>query len=230
MTRAEFEKAWSKEQRRISKFIKEYESKGYRFNWTEKPMPAKGIHPAKLRELKETTKASLIRESEYVSKQGVIVKGTKAYYYEQEAKAKAKARARARAKFIREHQDVADIRSIVESDLRTFLHKFIPAQIYLVRSRHLKELLLAKEDAAKTLLYLMDNQIATEGESEFLARMETRATEINQFKYDFYRDSTVDQVNGHASEIATIIKGSSLTQEESEMTSQIEDIMSSIDV
>lgn len=84
--------------------------------------------------------------------------------------------------------------------------------------------MLSKKSNANGLLALLDECIAKEGERRIVLRLETKATEINEALSDFNRSSTSSNVESATVRLATYIKGSSLTQEESEyFTSEFED-------
>lgn len=232
---------WAKEIRRIKGFIKRIEKRGYTIDY-ELPTQPKRITKQALRELRsETTAPKMYKRATYTTKEGELISGTKARTEERKKAARKGQLSRKKRDYNRwkeeraqekrdqrwEDRQTAYQTGAILWKLRNELGKWTRMSIdqRLLKGRpDFINAILAKKDNANGLLALLDECIAKEGERRVVLRLEAKATEINEALSDFNRSSTSGDVESATVRLATLIKGSSLTQEESEyFTSEFED-------
>lgn len=208
---------WLKELAKIQRRIKRLEKRGYSFPDYKKPELPKRVTQKELERMRtEYTPQKLYKQAEYKTKAGETVSGYQGRKLErQESTRKGQATRRKRA-YQKQIENAPRISSIMYGNLREFLVQLSTVSYKsTARASKFADVIYDKKEKASALLNLLDECIAKDGEVEVFARLEENATELTDAMNNMYMASDQDQVFISAVAIATIIKGSSLTLEDS---------------
>lgn len=221
---------WLKELAKIQKRIKRLEKRGYSFPEYHKPELPKRVTQKELERMRtEYTPQKLYKQAEYKTKAGETVSGYQGRKLERQESARKGQATKRKREYQKQIENAPRISSVMYSNLREFLSQLSTVQYKGIR-RGYSEVIYEKKESAIELLSLLDSTIATEGEQSVFTRLEAQATELQSAMNDLYRASTQPQVNTVTVQIATIIKGESLTLSESESFTEINEGFESIDI
>lgn len=231
----QFHKQWKKEVARIKRAIKSLQQRGFTVEYTFPEMP-EHISPKKLAELRsETTSVKMLGRSTFVTKEGEIISGRQA---ETEMRKKAgrkgaltrKRREYEKSKQASREKRFEDRRTVYQTGsvlwrVKRELEKWTTSDPIDVRllSTHpeFANVVISKQQNANALLQLLETRINTEGLTKVIDDLEANADEINQALQDYNRASKSGDVEDATVRLATLLKGSSLTQEESKIFTEM---------
>ena len=238
----QFHKQWKKEVARIKRAINSLEKRGFTVDYTFPEMP-EHISPKKLAELRsETTPVKMLSRSTYVTKEGEIISGRQA----QTEMHKKAGRKGALTRKRREHQErtqkdwrqrFEDRRTAYQAGqifwrLKRELEKWTSADPIDVRllNRHpeFAQVVYAKKNNANALLQLLEDRINAEGLDAVMTDLTYHADSINSALQDYNRASKSGDVEDATVRLATLLKGSSLTQEESKVFTEMSESLKGV--
>lgn len=225
--------------RRIKRFIRSAEARGYTFPDSVVPKLPKRVTEATIRRLDKIRPAYLYKKAVYTSPEGVQVSGTKRRTQERSEQAKKAAETR-RRRFIEDRgASPGGLRGEPPQEA-AFALKTIEEILYVIDNREIKEewwkykrdpLGRYKEEDANRLRSALEQAIADEGRDAVAARIAENAqaigelvTQALQGSGDRYRETGREAVNALVQKFAAILRGRPLTASESlELTEQGEE-------
>lgn len=229
---------WQKEINRVKRFISKHEQAGYSFENVVLPETPKRVTKQALRNLKaETTPTKLYKQAEYVTGFGEIISGTEQQKRVKERQRKERAKKKQAQAYQKTHE-VPYASRLIYNNIRDFLRSYqlednTKLKYYTnIRGRGSSRwgrIMEMKADNANDLLSLMDEQILNEGD-EFFKRMEDSSVEVNEAMQEYNRASTEQQVTDATVRFATLIKGGSLSLEESKHYTDLAEKIAGVDV
>lgn len=203
---------WEKELKRLNQFIKRAEKRGYIFDENIIPETPKRITKKKLSEIKQIGADVLYDTAKYFDKEtGQTISGLEGRRIERRKSAQKAAQTK---KF--KAQNTISEKPVLpkESDivLRNVEEMIANWQPLLNWSNYFVE---AKKQDKTTLTNILQQAISETGREEIAKRLQNAATNIIDTVERILYSSDEEQVNLDLVDIATIIKGRSLTPEES---------------
>ena len=203
---------WKKELKRLNQFIKRAEKRGYIFDENIIPETPERVTKKKLSEIKQINADVLYNTAKYFDKEtGQTISGLEGRRIERRKSAQKAAQTK---KF--KTQSNAPEKPILpkESDivLRNIEEMIANWQPLLNWSNYFIE---AKKQDKTTLTNILQQAISETGREEIAKRLQNAATNIIDTVERILYSSDEEQVNLDLVDIATIIKGRSLTPEES---------------
>lgn len=203
---------WEKELKRLNQFIKRAEKRGYIFDENIIPETPQRITKKKLTEIKDINANTLYSSAKYFNKEtGETISGLEARKIERK-KASQKA---AQTKKIKSQNTTSEKPALPkESDivLRNIEEMIANWQPSWHWSNYFIEV---KKRDKTTLENLLQQAISEIGREEVAKRLQNAATNVIDTAERILYSSDEEQVNLDLVDIATIIKGRSLTPEES---------------
>ena len=203
---------WKKELKRLNQFIKRAEKRGYIFDENIIPETPKRVTKKKLSEIKQVNADVLYNTAKYFDKEtGQTITGLEGRRIERRKSAQKAAQTK---KF--KTQGSVPEKPVLpkESDivLRNVEEMIANWQPLLNWSNYFIE---AKKQDKTTLTNILQQAISETGREEIAKRLQNAATNIIDTVERILYSSDEEQVNLDLVDIATIIKGRSLTPEES---------------
>lgn len=211
------QKAWKKEQKRLQQFISRAENRGYIFPADVIPETPKRITKKQLSKIKGLNPQTLYEQAEFYNPEtGETISGVEGRKFERKRSAK-KAQL---TKAIKQAQNTKNYLPkktyLVLQHVRDLIKQFTPPRHW---SSYWLQQKLEDKNKLETLL---ETTVIEEGEDIVAERLENYAGDIDRIVNSILYGSDEDQVHFDLVEFATIIKGRSLTQEES---SELTDLM-----
>ena len=203
---------WKKELKRLNQFIKRAEKRGYIFDENIIPETPKRVTKKKLSEIKQINADVLYNTAKYFDKEtGQTLSGLEGRRIERR---KSSQKAAQTKKFKSQNTDPEKPVLPKESDivLRNIEGMIANWQPLLNWSNYFIE---AKKQDKTTLTNILQQAISETGREEIAKRLQNAATNIIDTVERILYSSDEEQVNLDLVDIATIIKGRSLTPEES---------------
>ena len=203
---------WKKELKRLNQFIKRAEKRGYIFDENIIPETPKRVTKKKLSEIKQINADVLYNTAKYFDKEtGQTISGLEGRRIERRKSAQKAAQTK---KF--KAQNTISEKHVLpkESDivLRNIEEMIANWQPLLNWSNYFVE---AKKQDKTTLTNILQQAISETGREEIAKRLQNAATNIIDTVERILYSSDEEQVNLALVDIARIIKGRSLTPEES---------------
>lgn len=192
MKRTQLQSDWAKEIRRIKRFIKRAEKRGFSFTDYKIPEQPKRITKQRLRELKaETTPVKLYKQSTYTTPEGETMSGYEGRQYE-----------RIKSHLSDEDDSIINnMRHILESwEAESDSSRIKPANRY----------------AKESILQFLDNAINTIGKKQVATNIQENSEYLYSQIERALSDSRPEVIGMSLSIIASILSGSPLTMEESD--------------
>lgn len=222
---------YNKELKRIKRFIRAAEKRGYVFPESIMPKRPKRITAASVRVLKRLTPDELYKKSQYVSPQGKRLKGTAQRSIER-SMAGRKAAATRKAKKALPPQIITPVANEsyeVLNRVRGLINEWSPPANW---GEWFKAV---KERDKNTVLNILNGAISSEGENAVAARLQAHSEEVIALVEDALYGSGKSisastaraRINADLSRLAAIIKGQPLTPEEAR---KLNDMMDQNDV
>ena len=203
---------WEKELKRLNQFIKRAEKRGYIFDEKIIPETPQRITKKKLSEIKEINPDVLYNTAKYFDKEtGQTISGLEGRRIERRKSAQKSAQ----TKKLKTQNTISEKPVLPkESDivLRNIEEMIANWQPLLNWSNYFAE---AKKQDKTTLTNILQQAISETGREEIAKRLQNAATNIIDTVERILYSSDEEQVNLDLVDIATIIKGRSLTPEES---------------
>ena len=207
---------WKKELKRLNQFIKRAEKRGYIFGENIIPETPKKITKKKLSEIKQIDADVLYNTAKYFDKEtGQIITGLEGRRIERRKSSQKAAQKAAQTKKFKAQNTLPEKPVLPkESDivLRNIEEMIANWQPLLNWSNYFIE---AKKQDKTTLSNILQQAISETGREEIAKRLQNAATNIIDTVERILYSSDEEQVNLDLVDIATIIKGRSLTPEES---------------
>lgn len=224
--------------RRVKRFIRSAEARGYTFPDSVVPKLPKRVTEATIRRLDKIRPAALYKQAVYTSPEKVKVSGTKRRTQERSEQAKKAAETR-RQRFIEERNAAPGIKGGPPQEA-AFALNTIEEILYVIDNREIKEswwknkrypLGQYKEQDANMLRSALAQAIADEGREAVAARIAENAQEIGELitqalqgSGESYRENGREAINALVQKFASILRGRPLTASESlELTEQGEE-------
>lgn len=224
--------------RRIKRFVRSAEARGYTLPDSVVPKLPKRVTEATIRRLDKIRPAYLYKKAVYTSPEGVQVSGTKRRAQERSEQAKKVAKTR-RRRFIEDRNAAPGIKGEPPQEA-AFALNTIEEILYIIDNREIKEswwkhkrdpLGQYKEKDANMLRSALAQAIADEGRDAVAARIAENAQKIGELvtqalqgSGDRYRENGREAVNALVQKFAAILRGRPLTASESlELTEQGEE-------
>lgn len=224
--------------RRVKRFIRAAEARGYAFPDSVVPKLPKRVTEATIRRLDKIRPDYLYKKGVYTSPEGVKVSGTKRRTQERSEQAKRAAETR-RRRFIEARNAAPGIHGEPPQEA-AFALATIEEILYVIDNREIKEswwkhkqdpLGRYKEEDANRLRSVLEQAVAAEGQEAVAARIAENAqaigeliTQALQGSGDRYRENGREAVNALVQKFAAILRGRPLTASESlELTEQGEE-------
>lgn len=199
--------AWDKEIRRIQNFMKRAEKRGYSFEEIELPKKPKRITQKAIGELKSLTPSKLYTQAKYEISPYKFVTGTEGRKIERQRAASKGVITRAinRAK----SKVGLSETSIVLSNVWNQINSFSPMWNW---SEYFTKV---KTQDVNDLVKILSDAISQNGADVTAMRLQNMASDYNSIIDRILYSSDENTVNYELANMATILKGSSLTLEES---------------
>lgn len=224
--------------RRIKRFVKAAEARGYVFPDSVIPKLPKKVTDDTLRRLDKIRPATLYKKAVYISPEGTKVKGTKRKSQERSEASRKGAETR-RRRFIEDRNAVPGLKGEAPQEA-AFALNTIEDILYVIDNREIKEVWWKhkrdplgkyKEEDANRLRGVLEQAIAEQGREAVAARIAENAqaigeliTQALQGSGDRYRENGREAVNALVQKFAAILRGRPLTASESlELTEQGEE-------
>lgn len=208
-----------REVRRIQKFVRRAEQRGFEFDQRIKDIKfnKRGASTRRLEQLRKLTPEKLYEKSKYASEKtyGEIVSGKRGRELErQEAARKGAETKRKRATQQEEYYPTADILDTVEQMLMD-----LPSTVYIKG----KQVNVSNyKNPCINIFYMQMNRRGRTAYAEYLNAQDELFEYLSEIQYS---DSDLDKVVVYFTRIATLLKGSSLDMEE---LSNVEDMYDNI--
>lgn len=205
---------WKKELKRLKQFIKRAEKRGYIFDENIIPETPQRITKKKLSEIKDINANALYSSSKYFNKEtGETITGIEGRKIERKKAAQKAARTKStKRKNQITNSQISTLPSetdIVLRHVEEMIANWIPLPDW---SRYFIE---AKKNDKNTLTNILDQSITEIGRVDTAKRLQNAATDIIETVERILYSSNEEQVQIDLVDIATILKGRSLTAEES---------------
>ena len=211
------QQAWKKELKRLQQFIRSAKKRGYTFPDDVIPETPKRITKKQLSKIKGINPQTLYEQAEFYNPEtGETISGIEGRTFERKRSAKKAQLTKAIKQTQNTKISLPKQTDLVLQNIRDLINQFTPSSLWSNYWTHKKE-----EDKNK-LQSLLDNAIAQEGENVVAERLENYAGDIERIINSILYGSDEEQVQFDLVEFATIIKGRSLTQQES---SELTDLM-----
>lgn len=216
---------YAKEVRRIQRFVRNAEKRGYRFDENVVPQTPKRITKKVLQRVKETRPNDLYKKASYLDENtGKVVGGLEGRKLERQESARKSAETRKRNKeqetpyYPKGGEIITD--NIVDEFLARLLEPEPPVFPYNNRlASKMESLIQARRNGKTTILSLTYTVIAEIGKSALGWRLQERVDDVQEaLNVLLYRGSSSEDIVGACSELASIINGAELT------FSQLQDI------
>lgn len=213
------QEAWKKELKRLQQFIRRAKKRGYTFPDDVIPERPNRITQKQLSKIKGINPQTLYSQAEFYNPEtGETISGLEGRTFERKRSAK-KAQL---TKAIKQSQHTVSYlprqTNLVIQHVRDLINQYTPSTLW-------SDYWTQKKTGDKNkLLTLLDNAIAQEGENVVAERLENYAGDIERIINSILYGSDEEQTQFDIVEFATIIKGRSLTQQES---SELTDLMES---
>lgn len=224
--------------RRVKRFIRAAEARGYTFPDSVVPKLPKRVTEATIRRLDKIRPDTLYKKAVYTSPEGVKVSGTKRRTQERSEQARRAAETR-RRRFIEARNAAPGIHGEPPQEA-AFALATIEEILYVIDNREIKEswwkhkrdpLGKYKEEDANRLRGVLEQAISEQGEEAVAARIAENAQAIGELitaalqgSGDRYRENGREAVNALVQKFAAILRGRPLTASESlELTEQGEE-------
>lgn len=204
---------WKKELKRLNQFIKRAEKRGYIFDDVIPETPER-ITKKKLSEIKDINANALYSSAKYFNKEtGETITGTEGRKIERKKAAQKTARTKStKAKNQISEPQISILPSETDIVLKNIEQLISNWQPMVNWSNYFVE---AKKQDKTTLTNILQQAISETGREEIAKRLQNAATNIIDTVERILYSSDEEQVNLDLVDIATIIKGHSLTPEES---------------
>lgn len=212
------QQVWKKELKRLQQFIRRAKKRGYIFPDDVIPETPKRITKKQLSKIKSIIPQTLYSQAEFYNPDtGEILSGIEGRKFER----KRSARKAQLTKAIKQAQGteipLPRQTDLVLQNIRDLINQFTPSSLW---SDYWTQ---KKEGDKNKLQSLLDSAIAQEGEDVVAERLENYAGDIERIINSILYGSDEEQIQFDVVEFATIIKGRSLTaQESSELTDLME--------
>lgn len=211
------QQAWKKELKRLKQFIRRAKKRGYTFSEDVIPETPKRITKKQLLKIKGLNPQTLYEQAEFYNPEtGETISGVEGRKFERKRSAKKAQLTKAIKRAQNTKVSLPKQTDLVLQNVRDLINQFTPSSLWSNYWRQKKE-----EDKNK-LQSLLDNAIAQEGKDVVAERLENYAGDIERIINSILYGSDEEQVQFDLVEFATIIKGRSLTQQES---SELTDLM-----
>ena len=199
--------AWDKEIRRIQNFMKRAEKRGYSFEEIELPKKPKRITQKAIGELKSLTPSKLYTQAKYEISPYKFVTGTEGRKIERQRAASKGVITRA----INRAKSKAGLSetSIVLSNVWNQINSFSPMWNW---SEYFTKV---KTQDVNDLVKILSDAISQNGADVTAMRLQNMSSDYNSIIDRILYSSDENTVNYELANMATILKGSSLTLEES---------------
>lgn len=211
------QEAWKKELKRLQQFIRRAKKRGYTFPDDVIPETPKRITKRQLSKIKGINPQTLYSQAEFYNPDtGETLSGLEGRTFERKRRARKAQLTKSikRAQF--EEISLPQQRDSIIQNIRDIINQFTPSSLWSDYWRQKKE-----ADRNK-LQSLFENTIAQEGENVVAKRLQNYSGDIERIINSILYGSDEEQVQFDMVEFATIIKGRSLTLEES---SELTDLM-----
>ena len=212
------QQAWKKELKRLQQFIRKAKKRGYTFPVDVIPETPKRITKKQLSKIKGINPQTLYSQAEFYNPDtGETLSGLEGRTFERKRSAKKAQLTKAIKQSQHTESPLPRQTDLVLQNIRDLINQFTPSSLWSDYWTH-------KKEADKNKLQaLLDNAIAQEGENVVAERLENYAGDIERIVNSILYGSDEEQVQFDMVEFATIIKGRSLTlQESSELTDLME--------
>lgn len=204
------QQAWKKELKRLQQFIRRAKKRGYIFPDDVIPETPKRITKKQLLKIKGINPQTLYSQAEFYNPTtGETISGVEGRKFERKRSAR---KAQATKIFLPRQRDLV-LQNIID-----LINQFTPSSLW---SDYWTQ---KKETDKNKLQSLLDNAIAQEGADVAAERLQNYAGDIERIINSILYGSDEEQLQFDMVEFATIIKGRSLTQQES---SELTDLMES---
>lgn len=204
------QQAWKKELKRLQQFIRRAKKRGYIFPDDVIPETPKRITKKQLLKIKGINPQTLYSQAEFHNPDtGETLSGIEGRKFERKRSAR---KAQATKIFLPRQRDLV-LQNIID-----LINQFTPSSLW---SDYWTQ---KKETDKNKLQSLLDNAIAQEGADVVAERLQNYAGDIERIINSILYGSDEEQLQFDMVEFATIIKGRSLTQQES---SELTDLMES---
>lgn len=211
------QQAWEKELKRLQQFIRRAKKRGYTFPEDVIPETPKRITKNQLSKIKGINPQTLYSQAEFYNPEtGETISGIEGRKFERKRSAKKAQLTKAIKQTQNTKISLPKQTDLVLQNIRDLINQFAPSSLWS------NYWLQKKEEDKNKLQSLLDNAIAQEGENVVAERLENYAGDIERIINSILYGSDEEQVQFDLVEFATIIKGRSLTQQES---SELTDLM-----
>lgn len=211
------QQAWEKELKRLQQFIHRAKKRGYTFSEDVIPETPKRITKKQLSKIKGINPQTLYEQAEFYNPEtGETISGVEGRKFERKRSAKKAQLTKAIKQAQNTKISLPKQTDLVLQNIRDLINQFAPSSLW---SNYWTQ---KKEEDKNKLQSLLDNAIAQEGENVIVERLENYAGDIERIINSILYGSDEEQVQFDLVEFATIIKGRSLTQQES---SELTDLM-----
>lgn len=218
------QQAWEKELKRLQQFIRRAKKRGYTFSEDVIPETPKRITKKQLSKIKGINPQTLYEQAEFYNPEtGETISGIEGIKFERKRSAKKAQLTKAIKQTQNTKKQTQNTKNylpkktyLVLQHVRDLIKQFTPP-------RHWSSYWVKKKVGDKNKLEtLLETTVIEEGEDIVAERLENYAGDIDRIVNSILYGSDEDQVQFDLVEFATIIKGRSLTQEES---SELTDLM-----
>lgn len=205
---------WKKELKRLNQFIKRAEKRGYIFDENIIPETPERITKKKLSEIKDINANALYSSAKYFNKEtGETISGIEARKIERKKASQKAARTKStKAKNQISNPQISALPSETDIVLKNIEQLISNWQPMVNWSNYFIE---AKKSDKITLSNILQQSISEIGREETAKRLQNSATNVIDTAERILYSSDEEQVNLDLVDIATILKGRSLTPEES---------------
>lgn len=209
---------WKKELKRLQQFIRRAKKRGYTFPADVIPETPKRITKKQLSKIKGINPQTLYSQAEFYNPTtGETILGVEGRKFERKRSARKAQETKALKQIQNRQISLPTQTDLVLQNIRDLINQFTPSSLW---SDYWTQ---KKEDDKNKLQSLLDNAIAQEGEDVVAERLQNYAGDIERIINSILYGSDEEQVQFDMVEFATIIKGRSLTvQESSELTGLME--------
>lgn len=209
---------WKKELKRLQQFIRRAKKRGYTFPDDVIPEKPKRITKKQLSKIKGINPQTLYAQAEYYNLDtGETLSGLEARKLERKRSATKAQLTKAIKKAQGTEISLPRQTDLALQNIRDLINQFTPSSLW---SDYWTQ---KKEGDKNKLQSLLDNAIAQEGDDVVAERLQNYAGDIERIINSILYGSDEEQIQFDMVEFATIIKGRSLTaQESSELTDLME--------
>lgn len=208
---------WKKQLKRLQQFIRRAKKRGYTFPDDVIPERPKRITKKKLSKIKGINPQTLYSQAEFYNPEtGETISGLEGRTFERKRSARKGQLTKSIKRTQQTEISLPRQTDLVLHNIRDLINQFTPSSLW---SDYWSQ---KKENDKNKLQALLDNAIAQEGENVVAERLENYAGDIERIINSILYGSDEEQTQFDMVEFATIIKGRSLTQQES---SELTDLM-----